>query len=296
MKYRIKNRLTKALSTIMVIILFLGAFSGCAQFEAQNTGSTTQGENSTPSETTKPLSREELEAAYYNTEAVKFIDEIVREDMPISPEELEAAKELCAQKYDLNKEEIKIIVRGKYDDMYAVVADGYYYYGVPDHFETVGGYEFAYGFTTPLMFIKNQETYSLAEVYERGWISNEELYRLSIRCKYIDYEYYRVDNMAEVSTSLMVTMMPSQNSKEFTCEDFPEINCIKVKDISSKKALSNGKIAKMLVLYVEKTTPQKILEYVCMLGKRNDIHIVSPNGRVEFDAAPNDPKYQKGDR
>ena len=162
-----KNRMKKMISLTMVLILILSSFSGCFSFSEQG------GESSKPAESTKLSENKEMREAYYNLEVVKHIDEIMSEVIDVPLGDMNMLKELCLQKYGpkydyIDSETIEIIVKGKYDDMYAVVVDNIV---KDDTSEFVGAHEFSYTFTTPLNFVKDGVMYSLEEVYEKGYSS-----------------------------------------------------------------------------------------------------------------------------
>ena len=261
MKFAIKNHLTKILSFIMVLILLAGTFAGCQQKEGPNTESTTPQKEKNP----------------YVPDYEVDKEEITNKAIEITTEEEQKIKELYAQTYDLDEEGLDIFVKAIINGAYAVEAKTPEQMG-KESAEIVCGIEFAYDDVHPWRIYHNDTFYSLSEAYEASLLTEEDLYKLSLKCKFI---CGATIGMAFDGSSVLVIMMPSCNFKEYTPEDFSEIGCTEVKELSIK--LKEGEICRFLSLHIEGDSKQNVLDAIEKLQRRIDIFSAEPNylGSIE---------------
>jgi len=263
-----KNRMKKTISVIMVLILLLGAFAGCgdAMYGNKETTPSVNAENMP-----RPLTDEE-------------IDNIIGQSIDLSPEKEEEIKEICTATYGFKKEEIQIECKGEFNGAYAIKIETRW--GSPETFEIVNGIEFVYNREFPVKIVYEGECYSLTEAVSHGIINSENLETIFWRCKWSS----RVPLEARFDghTILLLTM-PSCNFKEYTPEDFSEINCISVDDISGR--ITEGEICRFLALEIPGDSKQNVLDAIKVLEKRRDIYIAEPNFIESADISPNDQKY-----
>ena len=267
-----KRNVSKIILTIIALSLIMNSLVGCSNREA------------TP--TTAP-------EAFNNNESPSVdidVDKLIGESIEISPEKEDELKAIFAHTYNLNKDEFIIEVKGEFDGAYAVgvivttpraslppdiseiIVDGS---------EIVNGYEFAYINVVPLKIVYEGACYSLSEAVAKGLLNNLNLETLFWRCKKKNNTTLE-DNFSE--HVILMTMMPSYNFKEYTPEDFSDLNCVEVRDLSVK--LKEGEICKILSIDIEENGKQAVLDAIRVLEKRRDVFGVYPNSYLTVDPSP----------
>lgn len=88
---------------------------------------------------------------------------------------------------------------------------------------------------------------------------------------------------------IIILLQPAFNTKEYTVDDFPEIDCTAVREIYRVK---EGVLGRMLFLTLAEQTKPNVLVAIHKLESRDDICCIEPNYLIPLEAAPNDEKYE----
>ena len=217
------------------------------------------------------------------------VDKLIGESIEISPEKEDELKAIFAHTYNLNKDEFIIEVKGEFDGAYAVgvivttpraslppdiseiIVDGS---------EIVNGYEFAYNDVIPLKIVYEGACYSLSEAVAKGLLNNLNLETLFWRCKKKRNATLE-DNFFE--HVILIEVMPSYNFKEYTPEDFSDLNCVEVRDHGGA---TEGKLGRHLAIYIEENGKQAVLDAIRVLEKRRDVFAVYPDFYITVELSP----------
>ena len=106
------------------------------------------------------------------------------------------------------------------------------------------------------------------------------------------------DNFDSSTIQIVLNDVSSASNKEYTINDFPEINCSSVVDVTKTISdnIKNGNTNLIIsssfkrVLNITITNPGKtnVLNAISVLEQRNDVYSVSPNYYIEYSSIPND--------
>lgn len=106
------------------------------------------------------------------------------------------------------------------------------------------------------------------------------------------------DNFDSSTIQIVLNDVSSASNKEYTINDFPEINCSSVVDVTKTISdnIKNGNTNLInsssfkRVLNITITNPGKtnVLNAISVLEQRNDVYSVSPNYYIEYSSIPND--------
>lgn len=238
-----KYKTTKTISLIMVLILLLGAFTGCGN------------SSSNEEDVIPPLSAEkelEFKELFYN----KYKD-----NYPL-----------------LTLDTVKVNYLGEFNGSYAVMFKFTLYEYQTDSYEVVGGFEYAYQEIQPITIINGDDMYGLEEAYNSGLVNNDDLSVLFKR--YRPTCNATVDTDFELTT-IFVKVLPSYNFKEYTVEDFSKINCIEVSELFTNKEYKEGELDRWLVLKIVSFSKRTTLKAIKKLEQRDDVYFVEPNYILE---------------
>ena len=234
-----KKRMQKMISLTMVIVLLLVAFAGCGNA------------NSNDEDIIPPLSDEkeiEFKELFYNQN---------KDNYP-----------------SLTLDNLTVKYLGEFNGSHAVIFEFISSAYQTDHYEVVGGFEFAYDNRQPIIIIRDGEMYDLKNAHDSGMITDEDLSVL--------FKRYRPTCEATVNDefstkTIIVRVMPSSNFKEYTPKDFSEVNCIETRELFEDRIHVEDKIGRYLVLTVRSYSKKTILKYIKELEKRDDIYDASPD-------------------
>ena len=234
-----KKRMQKMISLTMVIILLLTAFVGCSDA------------NLSEKDVIPPLS-EKLELEFKELFCNNYKDEYPLQILEAS----------------------KLNYLGEFNGSHAVIFEFISSAYQTDHYEVVGGFEFAYDNRQPIIIIRDGEMYDLKNAHDSGMITDEDLAIL--------FKRYRPTCEATVNDefstkTIIVRVMPSSNFKEYTPKDFSEVNCIETRELFEDRIHVEDKIGRYLVLTVRSYSKKTILKYIKELEKRDDIYDASPD-------------------
>ena len=238
MKYTVKKHLIKALSLIMVLIFLLCSLSACGN------------SSSNPKDEIEPLSLER------ETEIRELIYNEYKSSYP-----------------KLTADNMKLNYLGEFDGSYAVIFETGVEVVLPDFYEIIGGFEFAYLDTQPIHIINGDDIYRLEEAHNNGIINDDDLSVL--------FKRYRPACTATLddefnTRKIIVWVMPSSNFKAYTPEDFAEINCIEVRDLLTNVEFKEDELGRILLLTVKSYSKGKILKCIKKLEQRDDIYQAHP--------------------
>lgn len=182
---------------------------------------------------------------------------------------------------------------GKFSDAYAVnVLNTGMTGNVGAYF--IEGYEFRYRRDNPPYIYRQGKFYTLENALSSGMITLDDLESINTEFKQMnheDYKYiYQYNGTAEMDfSSVVISIQPAYNSKEYTIEDFADIECTEVKEHSSKG--EPHEIYRWMTLYFDGESVDDVLKAIRILGNRADIYAVEPSLYYGTDSYPNDEEY-----
>jgi hypothetical protein len=92
-----------------------------------------------------------------------------------------------------------------------------------------------------------------------------------------------------------LVMAPGYMDKEYTIEDFPEVECVSVRVLmTSRQPESEATWSQMLSLTLATHSKKGVLDAIERLNQREDVAFAEPNYLIEMDIAPNDTAYLDG--
>ena len=74
---------------------------------------------------------------------------------------------------------------------------------------------------------------------------------------------------------ILVIMTPENNFREYTVEDFSDIGCIQIKDLTIGP--TEGRLCRILHLKLEEHSKQNVLDAIKILEQRDDVYSAEPN-------------------
>ena len=232
-----KHRMQKMISLTMVIILLLVAFAGCGNANSND-------------EDIIPMLSDEKE--------IEFKELFYNQNKDNYP--------------SLTLDNLTVNYLGEFNGSYAVMFEfGRFGEHKTDYYEVVGGFEFAYDFIQPVTIIKDNEMHGLKEAYDSGIITDEALPVLFKR--YRPTCHATVENDFSPDT-LFVKVLPSYNFKEYTTDDFSEINCVEVRELFTDKEYEEGKLERWLMITIKSSSKKATLKTVKKLEQRDDVFCV----------------------
>ena len=81
---------------------------------------------------------------------------------------------------------------------------------------------------------------------------------------------------------VIVIVMPFANFKDYTPEDFSEINCVEVRDLWQD--IEPDKLCRIMSLTLEGHSKQNVLDAIELLKRRTDIYSAEPNIILKIDS------------
>lgn len=208
-----------------------------------------------------------------------------KDEIPLlSPEKETELKERFYKKYknecpSLTLDDIKVSFFGEFNGAYAIMIETDKELYMPDVYEVINGREFVYPNTQPMNILHDGKLYLLEEAYNIGLITDEDLYLLSKRCRPVCKA--TLDDEFDTKR-ILVKVMPSSNFKEYTPEDFSEINCIKVEDLFNT-GYKEGELDRWMVLTIKSYSKRTILKAIDKLEQRDDVYYAQPDYLVSID-------------
>ena len=182
---------------------------------------------------------------------------------------------------------------GKFSDAYAVnVLNTGMTGNVGAYF--IEGYEFRYRRDNPPYIYRQGKFYTLENALSSGMITLDDLDSINTEFKQMnreDYKYiYKHNGTAEMDfSSVVISIQPAYNSKEYTVEDFADIECTELKEHSSKG--EPHEIYRWMTLYFDGESVDDVLIAIAILVYRDDIYSASPSFYYGTDSYPNDEEY-----
>ena len=85
---------------------------------------------------------------------------------------------------------------------------------------------------------------------------------------------------------ILLVMTPENNFREYTVNDFSNIGCIEIEDLTNKP--KEGKLCRILHLTLDTHSKQNVLDSIKILEERDDIYSAEPNYIESFSAVPDD--------
>lgn len=129
-----------------------------------------------------------------------------------------------------------------------------------------------------LELYKDGEVVSLKEGFEKGLVSAEELdaiHRVYKTFSTIGLEDHALEKTYDFSDhELLICLKPGYNDASYTPQEFPEISCASVEDVS--KAVREGEASRILKLALEEQGYQAVLTAVKKLEEREDVSYATP--------------------
>ncbi len=93
--------------------------------------------------------------------------------------------------------------------------------------------------------------------------------------------------------NILILLHPSVNFKDYSTEDFKEINCISVRELTVGP-IEEGKLCRILLLKIEPPSKENVLNAIEMLNKREDIHTAEPD-YIEYPSEDDSPTATPND-
>ena len=88
---------------------------------------------------------------------------------------------------------------------------------------------------------------------------------------------------------ILLVMTPENNFREYTVNDFSNIGCVKIEDLSIDP--EKGKLCRILHLTLDTHSKQNVLDSIKILEERDDIYSAEPNYISAVQTIPNDTEY-----
>ena len=106
-------------------------------------------------------------------------------------------------------------------------------------------------------------------------------------------EFGRQDDF--IDHEIIIEMAPGYMDKEYTIEDFPEVECVSVRVLmTSRQPEEEATWSQMLLLTLATHSKKGVLDAIERLNQREDVTIAETNDLMEMDIAPNDTAYLDG--
>lgn len=93
---------------------------------------------------------------------------------------------------------------------------------------------------------------------------------------------------------ILVVITPSENSRDYTCDDFSEIGCVALEELTEN--VVEEKLCRIIKLTMPGHSKQGVLDAIKQLENRNDIYSAEPNYVWSVEATPNDNHYVSGNQ
>lgn len=106
-------------------------------------------------------------------------------------------------------------------------------------------------------------------------------------------EFGRQDDF--IDHEIIISMAPGYMDKEYTIEDFPEVECVSVRVLTtSRQPEEEATWSQMLLLTLATHSKKGVLDAIERLNQREDVAGASTNDVMGMDIAPNDTAYLDG--
>ena len=207
------------------------------------------------------------------------------EPVAMSPIEQEIISAYAKQ---FGRDESKLSVRivAEYDGVYAVYVDeDGIEYGDEMIEEVVHFYPFRYTNTQTMSIYKDGRIYTLPEAYEAGVFTAKnvlDLYLLHAEKEgYLDEKdpekFYCLATLENEFTEddIIIMVFPEYNFESYTVEDFAEIGCVEIRDLT--RNVKPGIINRIVLLTLDEKSKQNVLDCIQVLQQRVDIYSAEPN-------------------
>ncbi len=93
---------------------------------------------------------------------------------------------------------------------------------------------------------------------------------------------------------ILIVLTPDNNFREYTVNDFSNIECIEIEDLTIEP--KEGKLCRILHLTLSVHSKQNVLNSIKALEERDDIYSAEPNYLGTIGSIPNDPAYINNDQ
>jgi hypothetical protein len=197
-----------------------------------------------------------------------------------------------AKQFGKNESKLSVRIVAEYGDVYAVYVDedGFAYEDEMIE-EVVHFYPFRYTNTQTMSIYKDGRIYTLPDAYEAGVFTAKnvlDLYLLHAEKEgYLDEKdpkkVYCSATLEDDydADEIIIVVFPEYNDYPYTAEDFLEIGCIEVKDLTVN--IQPGQLCRILYLRLSAYSKQNVLDCVKMLELREDIYCAEPSYNIEPD-------------
>lgn len=91
---------------------------------------------------------------------------------------------------------------------------------------------------------------------------------------------------------VLIVLMPEYNENVYTTEDFTDINCRELEELSIE--VESGTLGRIMRLSISGDSKQNVIDAIRILEQRNDIYSAEPNYILELNVEPDDPGYVDG--
>lgn len=189
-------------------------------------------------------------------------------------------KATYADEYDAD--ELKVEFVAKLGDAYAVFVDGPWEYPCMVTEQIVHGYLFSYSSGRTMTIYKDGACYSLPKAYEQGVIDAKQVLDLnlirygSVRVRDPEKDYSEAKLEYDFDDQeIIIVVFPEYNLYSYAVEDFFEIGCVDIRDLTVK--VTAGKLCRTLSLTLPVKNKQNVLKSIQILQLRGDIYSAEPN-------------------
>ena len=197
-----------------------------------------------------------------------------------------------AKQFGKNESKLSVRIVAEYGDVYAVYVDedGFAYEDEMIE-EVVHFYPFRYTNTQTMSIYKDGRIYTLPDAYEAGVFTAKnvlDLYLLHAEKEgYLDEKnpekFYCPATLENEFTEdgIIIIVFPEYNFESYTVDDFSEIGCIEVKELSYD--VEAGVLNRFILLTLDEKSKQNVLDCIQVLQQRVDIYSAEPNLIGHFD-------------
>ncbi|MBQ7355585.1 MAG: hypothetical protein IJW62_08715, partial [Clostridia bacterium] len=203
------------------------------------------------------------------------------------PADVEAEiKDAYAKQYDEDPKELSVeLVANLGNGAYAIFVDGPWEYPCMEEEHIIHGYLFWYGSGRTMDIYKDGAIYDLSKAYEQGVIDANQV--LDLYLIYADQMgYLSVRNPEKFYTgatleneftenNIIIMVFPEYNFESYTAEDFAEIGCVEIKELT--RNVKPDIINRIILLTLDKDSKQNVLDCIQILQQRTDIYSAEPN-------------------